>query len=161
MKKTSQFLTVMFLIILLSPSISSAGEEDLVGTKVIGDMRIEFYMEHPKQGMVMTSGKKMPMMNPGPTHHPEVKVFDTDSGKFIPYLDVEAVFVNLTNNRYLFIDIPAMLGSYFHYGRNAALPGKGKYKIFIKILPQELMRYARMANKWATAVTVSFEYEYK
>jgi hypothetical protein len=84
MKKTSPFLAVMTLIFLLSPSVSSAGKADLVGTEVAGDMRIEYYMEHPKKGMVMSSGKKMPMMNPAPTHHPEVKVFDTESGKFIP-----------------------------------------------------------------------------
>jgi uncharacterized protein involved in high-affinity Fe2+ transport len=54
-----------------------------------------------------------------------------------------------------------MLGSYFHYGRNVGLPGKGKYKIFIKISPQELMRYARMAKKWAAPVSLSFDYEYK
>lgn len=161
MKKISFFLAVEILIVLLYTPVSLAGKEDLVGTELIGDMKIEFYMEHPKQGMVMTSGKKMPMTNPPPTHHPEVKVFDTDSGKFISYLNVEAVFVNLTNNKYLSIDIPPMLGSYFHYGRNAALPGKGKYKIFLKISPQELMRYDRMAKKWATPVSLSFDYEYK
>jgi uncharacterized protein involved in high-affinity Fe2+ transport len=161
MKKTGYFLTIVLLFAFLFPKISPAGKEDLVGTKVVGDMKIEFYMEHPKDGMVMTSGKKMTMMSPGPTHHPEVKVFDVETGKFIPYLNVEAVFINLTADRILQTDIPAMLGGYFHYGRNASLPGKGKYKVFIKVTPQELMRYARMANKWAEPVTVSFDYEYK
>jgi len=54
-----------------------------------------------------------------------------------------------------------MLGGFFHYGRNASLPGKGKYKVFIKITPQELMRYDRMANKWAAPTTVSFDFNYK
>ncbi len=161
MNKAGYFLTGVFLFVLLFPAVSPAGKEDLVGTKVIGDMKIEFYMEHPKKGMVTTSGKKMATMNPAPTHHPEVKVFDAETGKFIPYLNVEAVFVNLTGDRILQIGIPAMLGSYFHYGRNASLPGKGKYKVFVKITPQELMRYEQMANKWATPTTVSFDYDYK
>jgi uncharacterized protein involved in high-affinity Fe2+ transport len=161
MKKLGYFLAVVTSFVLLFPGVSRAGKEDLVGTKIARDMKIELYMESPKKGMVMTSGKKMAMMNPKPTHHPEVKVFDTETGKFIPYLDVEAVFVNLTSNRILQIDVPAMLGGYFHYGRNASLPGKGSYKVFIKITPQELMRYDRMAKKWATPTTVSFDFNYK
>ncbi len=161
MKKTNYLSAVVISFVLLFPAVSSGGKEDLVGTKVVGDMKIEFYMESPKKGMVMTSGKKMAMMGPKPTHHPEVKVFDVESGKFIPYLDMKAVFVNLTSDKILQIDIPAMLGGYFHYGRNASLPGKGKYKVFIKIVPQEMMRYARMAKKWATPTTVSFDFEYK
>ncbi len=73
-------MAVVFLFVLLLPGVSPAGKEDLVGTKVVGDIKIEFYMESPKKGMVMTSGKKMAMMNPKPTHHPEVKVFDTEPG---------------------------------------------------------------------------------
>lgn len=38
-----------------------AGKADLVGTAVVNDMKIEFYMEAPKQGMVMTSGMPMKM----------------------------------------------------------------------------------------------------
>ena len=161
MKKVAYVLAVVISFVLLFPGVSPAGKEDLVGTRIVGDMKIEFYMESPKKGMVMTSGKKMAMHNPAPTHHPEVKVFDSETGKFIPYLDVGAVFVNLTSDRILQTDIPAMLGGFFHYGRNASLPGKGKYKIFIKITPQELMRYDRMAKKWATPTTVSFDFNYK
>ena len=161
MKKVAYVLAVVISFVLLFPGVSPAGKEDLVGTRIVGDMKIEFYMESPKKGMVMTSGKKMAMHNPAPTHHPEVKVFDSETSKFIPYLDVEAVFVNLTSDRILQTDIPAMLGGFFHYGRNASLPGKGKYKVFIKITPQELMRYDRMAKKWATPTTASFDFNYK
>ena len=161
MKKLGYFLAVVISFVLLFHGVSLAGKEDLVGTKVVGDMKIEFYMESPKKGMVMTSGKKMAMQNMAPTHHPEVKVFDTETGKFIPYLDLEAVFVNLTSDSILQTDIPAMLGGFFHYGRNASLPGKGKYKVFIKKTPQELMRYERMAKKWATPTTVSFDFNFK
>ncbi len=161
MKKVACVLAVVISFVLLFPGVSPAGKEDLVGTKVVGDLKIEFYMESPKKGMVMTSGKKMAMQNMAPTHHPEVKVFDTETGSFIPYLDLEAVFVNLTSDRILQTDLPAMLGGFFHYGRNASLPGKGKYKVFIKITPQELMRYDRMAKKWAAPTTVSFGFNYE
>ncbi len=60
LKKTGCFLAVVFLFVLLLPGVSPAGKEDLVGTKVVGDMRIEFHMEAPKKGMVMTSGKRWP-----------------------------------------------------------------------------------------------------
>ena len=138
---------------------ASAGKEDLVGTKVVKDMRIEFYMEAPKTGMVMTSGKPMMMMGT-PTHHPEVKVFDTQSGQFIPYLDVVLSFKKLSDGKKLQIRLPAMLGGWFHYGRNATLPGKGKYRVTLEVTPQELMRYKRMAKKWATPANVTFDYNW-
>lgn len=138
---------------------ANAGKEDLVGTKVVKDMRIEFFMESPKSGMVMTSGKPMMMMGT-PTHHPEVKVFDTESGRFIPYLDVVARFKKLPNGKKFQIPLPAMLGGWFHYGRNATLPGKGKYRVTIEVTPQELMRYKRMAKKWATPTNVTFDFNW-
>jgi len=137
----------------------SAGKEDLVGTKVVEDMRIEFYMEAPKHGMVMTSGKPM-MMAGNPTHHPEVKVFDKKSGQFIPYMDVVLRFKKLSNGKELKIPLPPMLGGWFHYGRNASLPGKGRYQVTVDVTPQELMRYKRMAKKWATPASVKFDYNW-
>jgi uncharacterized protein involved in high-affinity Fe2+ transport len=124
-------------------------------------MRIEFYMEAPKQGMVMTSGKSMMMMDNKPTHHPEVKVFDTESGKFVPYLDVSVLFENQSTGAKIDIPLPAMLGGWFHYGRNAMLPEKGIYQVTIDVVPQELMRYKRMAKRWADPASVSFVYTWK
>ncbi len=138
---------------------ANAGKEDLVGTKVVNDMRIEFYMESPKHGMVMTSGKPMMMMGT-PTHHPEVKVFDTQSGKFIPYLDVVLRVEKLPKGKTFKIPLPPMLGGWFHYGRNATLPGKGKYRVTVEVIPQELMRYKRMAKKWASPARVTFDYNW-
>ena len=140
---------------------ASAGKADLVGTAVVNDMRIEFYMEAPKQGMVMTSGDPMTMDNGMPTHHPEVKVFDVETGKFIPYLDVVLHFKNLSTGELRMLKLPPMLGSWFHYGRNAALSAKGKYEVTVLVNPQQLMRYKRMAKKWAKPATLTFTYEWK
>lgn len=155
------FVKFIFCISLISvASVVNAGVEDLVGKKVVNDMIIEFYMESPKMDMVMTSG--MPMkMKMKPTHHPELKVFDVESGKFIPYLDVKVQFINQATGKMLNIPLPAMLGGFFHYGQNATLPGKNKYLITINVVPQELMRYKRMATKWAAPFEVSFEYDWK
>jgi hypothetical protein len=143
----------------MNPAI--AGKADLVGTAVVNDMRIEFYMEAPKHGMVMTSGMSMKMSDGLPTHHPEVKVFDVESGKFIPYLDVVLHFKNVASGQIHMLTLPAMLGSWFHYGRNGALPDKGKYEVKVFINPQELMRYKHMAEKWAKPAIVTFTYEWK
>ncbi len=159
MKKVCCFPILIAVAGLCLSVPASAGKEDLVGTKVVNDMRIEFYMEAPKHGMVMTSGKPMKMMGT-PTHHPEVKVFDTKSGRFIPYVDVVLRFKKLPNGKELQIPLPPMLGGWFHYGRNAALPGKGKYQVTVKVAPQELMRYKRMAKKWAAPVSATFDYNW-
>jgi hypothetical protein len=58
-------LAVVILLVLLLPGASPAGKEDLVGTKVVEDMKIEFYMESSKKGIVMTSGKKKGHDEPG------------------------------------------------------------------------------------------------
>lgn len=138
-----------------------AGKADLVGTAVVNDMRIELYMEAPKTGMVLTSGTPIRMRSGLPTHHPEVKVFDVESGKFIPYLDVVLHFKELATGELQMIKLPPMLGSWFHYGRNAALSHKGKYEVQVFIVPQELMRYKRMAEKWAKPAIATFTYEWK
>ena len=160
MKKVCFLALLIALAGLCLAGPASAGKEDLVGTKVVNDMRIEFYMEAPKHGMVMTSGKPMMMMGT-PTHHPEVKVFDTKSGRFIPYVDVVLRFKKLSNGKTLRVPLPAMLGGWFHYGRNAILPGKGKYRVTVEVTPQELMRYKRMAKKWAAPASITFDYNWK
>ena len=144
---------------IMNPAI--AGKADLVGTAVVNDMRNEFYMEAPKHGMVMTSGMSMKMSDGLPTHHPEVKVFDVESGKFIPYLNVVLHFKNVASGQIHMLTLPAMLGSWFHYGRNGALPDKGKYEVKVFVNPQELMRYKHMAEKWAKPAIVTFTYEWK
>ena len=141
-------------------NISLAGEADLVGTTVVNDMKIAFYMEAPKQGMVMTSGRPIAMDGGLPTHHPEVKVFDVESGKFIPYLDVLLHFKNIATGEIRMISLPPMLGSWFHYGRNGALP-HGKYEVQVIVNPKNLMRYEDMAEKWAHPAIVTFNYEWK
>jgi Cu/Ag efflux protein CusF len=143
----------------MNPAV--AGKADLVGTAVVNDMRIEFYMEAPKHGMVMTSGRGMTMDGGLPTHHPEVKVFDVESGKFIPYLDVVLHFKNVASGQVHMLTLPPMLGSWFHYGRNGALPGEGKYEVQVIVTPQDLMRYKRMAEKWAEPAIAVFAYEWK
>ena len=144
---------------IMNPAIS--GKADLVGSKVVNDMRIEFYMEAPKQGMVLTSGMSMKMDNGMPTHHPEVKVFDVEGGKFIPYLDVVLHFKNVATGKIHMLTLPPMLGSWFHYGRNSALPGNGKYEVQVFVTPQDLMRYKSMAEKWAQPAIAAFNYEWK
>ena len=160
MKKHIILSMVLFVIGIGFAAFVNAGKEDLVGTKVLNDMKIELYMEAPKQGMVMTSGKRM-MMQETPTHHPEVKVFDTASGKFIPYLDVVLDFENLATGEQFRLPLPPMLGGWFHYGRNATLPGKGPYWVTVHVVPQEVMRYKRMAKKWATSARVGFAYNWR
>lgn len=160
MKTLHILTTVMFVSALGFAGPASAGKADLVGAKVVSDMRIEVYMEAPKYGMVMTSGKPM-MMKGTPTHHAEVKVFDTESGRFIPYLDVVLRFKNLSSGDTLRLPLPAMLGGWFHYGRNASLPAKGKYQVTVDVIPQELMRYKRMAAKWASPASATFEFDWK
>ncbi len=160
MRKAVAVLVPLFVIGISFAGRVNAGKEDLVGTKILNDMKIEFYMESPKQGMVMTSGKPI-MMEETPTHHPEVKVFDTASGKFIPYLDVVLDFENLSTGEKLRLPLPPMLGGWFHYGRNATLPGKGPYRVTVHVVPQEVMRYKRMAKKWATSARVGFAYNWR
>jgi len=156
-------LKVVALSVALGPfaGTANAGEDDLVGVKITNDMKIAFYMEAPKHGMVMTSGKSMMVMDKKPTHHPEVKVFDTESGKFIPYLDVSVRFENQSTGAKMDVPLPAMLGGWFHYGRNAMLPEKGSYQVTINVVPQELMRYKSMEKKWANPASVSFDYTWK
>ncbi len=160
---TNSTLKVISLSIALASFVgtANAGKEDLVGVKMVNDMKIEFYMEAPKHGMVMTSGKSMMMMDNKPTHHPEVKVFDVESGKFIPYLDVSAQFENQLTGAKIDVPLPAMLGGWFHYGRNVMLPEKGIYQVTIDVVPQELMRYKRMEKKWAAPVSISFVYTWE
>ncbi len=161
MKKLVTLSMVLFVIGIGFAAFVNAGKEDLVGTKVVNDMKIELYMEAPKQGMVMTSGKPM-MMEGTPTHHAEVKVFDPASGRFIPYLDVVLHFENQsTGEKLRLLPLPAMLGGWFHYGRNATLPGKGTYKVTVDVTPQELMRYKRMAKKWAAPASITLTYNWK
>lgn len=160
------FLPILIAVAGLSLGApANAGKDDLVGTKIVNDMRIEFYMESPKHGMVMTSGKPMVMrgamkMVAAPTHHPEVKVLDAKSGRFIPYLDVVLRFERVPKGDTFNIPLPPMLGGWFHYGRNATLPGKGKYRVTVEVIPQELMRYKRMAKKWASPARVTFDYNW-
>lgn len=138
-----------------------ASEAGLVGTAVVNDMRIEFYMEAPKTGMVTTSGTPVKMRTGLPTHHPEVKVFDVESGKLIPYLDLVLHFKELATGDLQMTKLPPMLGSWFHYGRNVALSHKGKYEVQVFVTAQELMRYKDMAGKWAKPAIVTFAYEWK
>ncbi len=160
MKKIASLTLLMAVAGLCLAGPANAGKEDLVGTKVVNDMRIEFYMEAPKRGMVMTSGKPMMMMGT-PTHHPEVKVFDKKSGQFLPYVDVVLRFKKLSNGKEIKIPLPPMLGGWFHYGRNAMLPGKGKYRVTVDVTPREMMRYKRMAKKWASPASITFDYNWK
>jgi uncharacterized protein involved in high-affinity Fe2+ transport len=160
MKKTVLISTVISLFGAILASPANAGKEDLVGMEVVNDMRIEFYMEAPKHGMISTSGKQMKTMGMKPTHHPEVKVFDTESGNFIPYLDITLQIEHKNTGKKMNITLPPMLGGWFHYGRNAALPEKGEYQITVEVIPQELMRYKRMAKKWAAPASITFPFSW-
>jgi hypothetical protein len=161
MMNTKLLSALLWLGVLGTMNPAIAGKSDLIGTAVVNDMKIEFYMEAPKYGMVRTSGRPLTMDNGLPTHHPEVKVFDVESGKFIPYLDVVLRFKNLASGEIRLLNLPPMLGSWFHYGRNGALPDKGKYEVQVIINAQDLMRYKEMAAKWAKPAIAVFTYEWK
>ena len=103
----------------------------------------------------------MKMSDGLPTHHPEVRVFDVESGKSIPYLNVLVHFKDVASGQIYMLTLPPMLGNWFHYGGNGALPNKGKYEVQVFINPPELMRYKHMAEKWAKSVIATFNYEWK
>lgn len=160
MKRLAQILLFLLVGGIGYLDLAIAGEPGEVGVAVANDMRIELYLKPPILDLAQTSGKPMEMTGL-PTHHFEVRVFDVETGKFIPYLDVLLHFKNLANNRMSMISLPPMLGSWFHYGSNGALPEKGRYEVTVYINLQDLMRYGPAEKKWGKSTNLRFEYEWQ
>lgn len=160
MKRIALILMLLLLGGIGHFELAIAGGADLVGTAVLNDMKIELYLKAPKTDLAETSGKPMDMIGL-PTHHFEVRVFDVETGKFIPYLNVLLHFKNLSSNRMSMISLPPMLGSWFHYGSNGALIEKGRYEVTVYVGLQDLMRYGAEEKKWGKSTNVRFEYDWE
>lgn len=160
MKKMFLYLVLLLLGSIGQIEFATAGEANLVGTTVANDMRIEFYLSAPKADIVKPTNDPM-AMNGLPTHHFEVRAFDVETGKFIPYLNVLLHFKNLSNNRLSMLSLSPMLGDWFHYGNNGALIEKGKYEVTVYVAPQDLLRYGQVRKKWMKSTIVSFNYDWK
>ncbi len=160
MKRIAPFLILLLLGGIGHVELAIADDADAVGTAVVNDMRIELYLKAPRIDLAKTSGKPT-AMNGLPTHHFEVKVFDVETGRFIPYLDVLLHFKNLSSNRMSMLSLSPMLGSWFHYGSNGALIEKGRYEVTVYVNLQDLMRYGAAEKNWGKSTTVRFDYDWK
>ena len=160
MKSIAPILMLLLLGGIGHFELAIAGDADAVGTAVVNDMRIELYLKAPKTDLAKTSGKPT-AMNGLPTHHFEVKVFDVETGRFIPYLDVLLHFKNLSSNRMSMLSLSPMLGSWFHYGSNGALIEKGRYEVTVYVNLKNLMRYGAAEKKWGQSTTVRFDYDWE
>ncbi len=160
MKRIAPFLMLLLLGGIGHVELAIADDADAVGTAVVNDMRIELYLKAPRTDLAKTSGKPT-AMNGLPTHHFEVNVFDVETGRFIPYLDVLLHFKNLSSNRMSMLSLSPMLGSWFHYGSNGALIEKGRYEVTVYVNLQDLMRYGAAEKNWGKSTTVRFDYDWK
>ena len=140
MKSIAPILMLLLLGGIGNVESAIAGDADAVGTAVINDMGIELYLNAPNTDLAKTSGKRMAMTGL-PTHHFKVKVFDVETERSIPYLDVLLHFKNLSSNRMSMLSLSPMLGSWFHYGSNGALIEKGRHEVTVYVNLQNLMRY--------------------
>ncbi len=160
MKSIASILMLLLLGGIGNVELAIAGDADAVGTAVVNDMRIELYLKAPRTDLAKTSGKPT-AMNGLPTHHFEVNVFDVETGRFIPYLDVLLHFKNLSSNRMSMLSLSPMLGSCFLYGSNGALLEKGRYEVTVYVNLQNLMRYGAAEKNWGKSTTVRFDYDWK
>lgn len=91
--------------------------------------------------------------------HLEVSVSDRGDGRFIPYLDIEATFVDEKQNKVGPFKVPFLWHpGLYHYGRNIAVPRDGHYEIRLKIEPPQFMRHDRKnGRRYTETIELSFE----
>lgn len=91
--------------------------------------------------------------------HLEVIVASAADGRFVPGLSVHAALEDAAGNEIGPQQIPFVWHpGVYHYGRNLALPGDGKYTITVDIEPASFPRHdKRNGDRFAEPIEVRFE----
>ena len=91
--------------------------------------------------------------------HLEVSVADAASGRFLPYLHVEATLTaddgtTIGPHEIPFVWHPGL----YHYGKNLEVPSSGRYTIRVEVEPPEFMRHdEKNGNLFVDGFEVEFE----
>jgi uncharacterized protein involved in high-affinity Fe2+ transport len=134
---------------------ATGGDEKRAGDYTVG------YAVEPAEGMYHWMHGKLMWHDPAEDEnlHVEVVVRDGVDGRFVPGLAVTVTVVDPEGNE---------LGTHpqefmwhpwlYHYGRNWAVPGDGKYTLRIHIEPPEFMRHDQTNGlRYQEPVDVTFE----
>lgn len=91
--------------------------------------------------------------------HLEVSVSDRADHRFIPYLDIEATMIPENGKPVGPFKVPFLWHpGLYHYGKDVAVPGDGRYTIKVRIAPPTFMRHdAKNGRRYAETVEVTFE----
>ncbi len=129
------------------------------GSTAAGDYVVSWAVEEA-EGMYELAGSDLVWQEPEQENcHLEVVVRDAADGRFIPGLDVMATLIaqdgsKVGTHRQPFLWHPWL----YHYGRNWAVPGDGRYRLQVTIEPPAFGRHDHAnGRRFAEPVTVEFD----
>ncbi len=133
---------------------------DTGAMKEAGDYLIAIAQERAEGMYSLEREGKLAWSEPGEENcHLEVSVSDRGDHRFIPYLDLEATMIPESGDAIGPFTVPFLWHpGLYHYGRNVAVPGDGKYTIIIRIAAPTFMRHdEKNGRRYAETVEVTFE----
>lgn len=126
----------------------------------VGDYVVGFAQEED-EGLYRMGDGDLQWQEPAENEncHLEVVVAETETGRFLPEMDLQATLTDEDGTAYGPMDVPFVWHpGLLHYGRNLELPGDGTYDIEIELDPPTFPRHDEAnGDRFTDPIEVHFQ----